>query len=95
MTRVTSDELEYVSATLCAKNPGVDQHDIARLVYDVYEELASQARCTTHLIPLTLNVSRRRLADAYGQGVGARAAMWRAAIKLNNREAPIGLPPPG
>ena len=65
MTSLTSDELESVSAALCAKNPGVNRQELTRLVYDVYQELASHARITTHLIPLTLNVSRRRLAAKY------------------------------
>lgn len=65
MTRVIGDELKSVSAALCAKNPAGNSQDMARLVHDVYQELASQARIIAHLIPLTLNVSRRRLADGY------------------------------
>ncbi len=62
MVRVISDELNSMCAALCAKNAGINQADVARLVRDVYQVLASQARITTHLIPLTLNISRRRLA---------------------------------
>ena len=56
-----TDELQGVVSALCARFPTRQRSDVETVVADVYEQLAGSARITAHLIPLTLNRSRRLL----------------------------------
>ena len=58
---VLRDELDGVMSALCAKFPHRSRSDIEKVVAAVYAQLARNARVTAHLIPLTLNRSRRLL----------------------------------
>ena len=58
---VIQDELDGVVSALCARFPTRARNEIERVVTDVYEQLATRATITAHLIPLTLNRSRRVL----------------------------------
>ncbi len=60
-----SDELDGVVSTLCARFPTGRRDEIERLVADIYDQLAANASITAHLIPLTLNRSRRALDRMY------------------------------
>jgi hypothetical protein len=55
------DELDGVVSALCAKFPTRSRNEVERVVTDVYEQLVAGATITAHLIPLTLNRSRRTL----------------------------------
>ena len=55
------DELVAVVSALSARFPDRSRSDVERVVADVYARLVASARVTAHLIPLTLNRSRRRL----------------------------------
>jgi hypothetical protein len=55
------DELEAVVSALCARFPDRNRSDVERVVADVYARLVASATVTAHLIPLTLNRSRRVL----------------------------------
>ena len=55
------DELVAVVSALCARFPDRSRSDVERVVADVYGRLVASARVTAHLIPLTLNRSRRLL----------------------------------
>jgi hypothetical protein len=55
------DELGSVVSVLCAKFPARRRKEVADVVGNVYEQLAASATITAHLIPLTLNRSRRVL----------------------------------
>lgn len=55
------DELERVVSALCAKYPDHPRREIEAVVSAVHADLTSRATVTTHLIPLTLNRSRRLL----------------------------------
>ena len=63
-----NDELDGVVSTLCARFPTRRRSEIERAVADVYDRLAGNATITAHLIPLTLNRSRRVLLDRMGEG---------------------------
>ena len=56
------DELDSVVAALCARFPTRPRIDIENIVAAEYAALAANAAVTAHLIPLTLNRSRRLLA---------------------------------
>ena len=56
-----TDELQGVVSALCARFPTRQRSDVETVVANVYEQLADNAKITTHLIPLTLNRSRRLL----------------------------------
>ncbi len=56
------DELDSVVSALCARFPNRARIDIEKVVAAQYAELAANATVTAHLIPLTLNRSRRLLA---------------------------------
>jgi hypothetical protein len=60
------DELDSVVSTLCARNPDHARSEVEAVVAEVYAELAAGATVTAHLIPLTLNRSRRLLTTASG-----------------------------
>ena len=55
------DELEAVVSALCVKFPTRGRREVESVVSDVYRQLAATATITAHLIPLTLNRSRRVL----------------------------------
>ncbi|RDH78160.1 hypothetical protein DVS77_12495 [Mycolicibacterium moriokaense] len=55
------DELQSVVSALCARFPNRSRREVEQIVTEVYAGLNSGARVTTHLIPLTLNRSRRLL----------------------------------
>ena len=60
------DELEGVVSALCGRFPSRSRSDIEEVVAGVYADLQRNATVTAHLIPLTLNRSRRLLNDAAG-----------------------------
>lgn len=60
---LVSDELDSVVSALCARYPTRRRSEVERLVGDVYDQLAENASITAHFIPLTLNRSRRALAQ--------------------------------
>jgi hypothetical protein len=53
------DELEAVVSELCARFPNHPRREIEAIVTRVYATLNEGATVTAHLIPLTLNRSRR------------------------------------
>ena len=55
------DELERVVVALCGRFPDRPRSEIQSVVAKVYAELAATATVSAHLIPLTLNRSRRLL----------------------------------
>ncbi len=55
------DELDGLVSMLATRFPGHSRMEITQLVTTTYHRLAGGARITAHLIPLTLNVSRRAL----------------------------------
>jgi hypothetical protein len=55
------DELMGVVSTLSARFPSRSRDEIVDLVAKVHAELTENATVTSHLIPLTLNRSRRLL----------------------------------
>jgi hypothetical protein len=58
---VIADELDRVVSELGARFPGRSRNEIAEVVTAVYRRLAEDATIAAHLIPLTLNKSRRAL----------------------------------
>ena len=67
-----NDELDGVVSTLCARFPTRRRSEIERVVADVYDQLAGNATITAHLIPLTLNRSRRLLDHMEARDFGPR-----------------------
>lgn len=65
------DELDGVVSMLAARFPGQSRTEIAQLVTTTHHRLAVDARITAHLIPLTLNVSRRALTRQQRSPVGS------------------------
>lgn len=65
------DELGAVVLALCAKCPDRNPSDVERVVADVYAQLVANATVTAHLIPLTLNRSRRVLSSTPMESVVA------------------------
>lgn len=59
---MVQDELDRTTTMLAARFPDCGRDEIASVVTRTYLRLAAGARITTHLIPLTLNISRRILA---------------------------------
>jgi hypothetical protein len=55
------DELQGVVSALCLRFPTRGRSEVESVVADVYEQLVANATITAHLIPLTLNRSRRVL----------------------------------
>jgi hypothetical protein len=72
-TSMTSDELAAVVSALRQKFPQLPAVEVETVVARVYAELAAGARVTAHLIPLTLNRSRRLLAGESDEASGAEA----------------------
>ena len=71
------DELDRVVSELRTRFSDRTRIDIESVVNEVYAELAARATVTAHLIPLTLNRSRRILARSAGsdrpmQAVGSQ-----------------------
>jgi hypothetical protein len=60
-TPMVHDELDGIVSTLCKRFPDRARVEIEAVVTAVYAELAAGASVTAHLIPLTLNRSRRLL----------------------------------
>lgn len=58
------DELEGVVSALCTRFPNRSRSDIEDVVARVFANLQRNATVTAHLIPLTLNRSRRLLNEA-------------------------------
>ncbi len=65
------DELGAVVSALCARFPDRSRSDVERVVADVYAQLVVKATVTAHLIPLTLNRSRRVLSGTPTEAVVA------------------------
>lgn len=65
------DELGAVVSALSAKFPDRNPSDVERVVADVYAQLVANASVTAHLIPLTLNRSRRVLSSTPMESVVA------------------------
>ncbi|MGZ5377065.1 MAG: three-helix bundle dimerization domain-containing protein [Mycobacterium sp.] len=80
------DELDGVVSALCARFPNRARNDIEKVVAAQYAEQAANATVTAHLIPLTLNRSRRLL--AHGAAVTADEVGVRPA-NANSRLATI------
>lgn len=59
---MVQDELDRTTTMLAARFPDCGRDEISSVVTRTYLRLAAGARITTHLIPLTLNISRRILA---------------------------------
>lgn len=59
--RTIDDELDGIVSALCAKFPGQRRCDVTALVSETYAHLKAGATVSTHLIPLTLNLSLRAL----------------------------------
>jgi hypothetical protein len=57
------DELQTVVTMLCERFPRRSRIELEWLVTDLYHRLSENARIRTHLIPLTLNASRRALSQ--------------------------------
>ncbi len=71
---LVDDELDGVVSGLCARFPKIGRTEIRSIVADVYDQLETNATITAHLIPLTLNRSRRvldamQMAEQLRQGV--------------------------
>jgi hypothetical protein len=62
--RMVNDELAGVVASVCARFPGHPRAEVEVLVTDVYRRLKASAKITTHLIPLTLNLTLRLMREA-------------------------------
>ncbi len=60
---MASDELEAIAQLLARRFPDVPGTYVRYVVESTYRELARTARIHSHLIPLTLNLSRSRLAQ--------------------------------
>ncbi|CDO11029.1 hypothetical protein BN977_05870 [Mycolicibacterium cosmeticum] len=65
------DELDGLVSTLETRFPGHSRVEITQLVTTTYHRLAAGARITAHLIPLTLNVSRRALTQQQRSPAGS------------------------
>jgi hypothetical protein len=59
------DELASVVAALHARFPTRSKSEVEDVVSSAYADLISGATVTAHLIPLTLNRSRRLLSDEH------------------------------
>lgn len=59
--RTIGDELDGIVSALCAKFPGQRRSDVEALVSQTYDQLKTGATVSAHLIPLTLNLSRRSI----------------------------------
>ena len=57
------DELGALVSALCARFPDRNLSEVEHIVADVYAQLVANATVTAHLIPLTLNRSRRLLSS--------------------------------
>ncbi|WP_280305516.1 hypothetical protein [Nocardia neocaledoniensis] len=57
-------ELEAIARALAQKRPELAYADVLDVVCSTYRELAATARIHTHLIPLTVNLSRSRLTNS-------------------------------
>jgi hypothetical protein len=68
------DELMGVVSTLSARFPNRSRDEIVDLVAKVHAELTENATVTSHLIPLTLNRSRRLLSRPVSHECPARRA---------------------
>ena len=66
------DELVAVVSALCARFPDRSRSDVECVVADVYARLVASATVTAHLIPLTLNRSRRLLGSTPMESVVAK-----------------------
>ena len=81
------DELEGVGSALCVKFPTRSRIDIQCVVADVYAQLAASASITAHLIPLTLNRSRRVLSGAEIATSPGANAYAETSIPMRHRSA--------
>ncbi len=69
--RVVHDELKSVVSALCARFPDSTRSEVESVVAEAYAELTANARVTAHLVPLTLNRSRRILAGGASSDGGS------------------------
>ena len=88
------DELDSVVSTLCTRLPGRTRSEVEAVVAAVYAELAAGATVTAHLIPLTLNRSRRLLgfgstetSDLHSSEPMLNAANTKRDLPANERNA--------
>ncbi|MEV0767607.1 three-helix bundle dimerization domain-containing protein [Nocardia salmonicida] len=58
VTASTASELDSIATVLMSRFPGHSLAEVRDIVYDAYRRIASAARITTHLIPLTVNRAR-------------------------------------
>jgi hypothetical protein len=61
------DELDGLVSWLCLRFPGRSRGDVEDVVDGVFDELQRNATVTAHLIPLTLNRSRRLLGGEHAR----------------------------
>ncbi|MGW5922280.1 three-helix bundle dimerization domain-containing protein [Nocardia fluminea] len=64
MPHLPARELEAMAGVLASKFPEVPSAYVREVVESTYRKLASTARVQSHLIPLTLNLSRTQLVKA-------------------------------
>ena len=81
------DELDSVITALCARFPLRTRHEIVIIVTGVYEQLAASATITAHLIPLTLNRSRRLLSSTQATDDSGRDASTERNLHIDELES--------
>jgi hypothetical protein len=91
-TSMTSDELTAVVSALRQRFPQLPAVEVETVVARVYEELAATAKVTAHLIPLTLNRSRRLLTDERDE-VGRAEAQSATGAYGHHREGLLATSP--
>lgn len=58
LSTTTVDELDSIATVLVSRFPESRLADVREVVYEAYRRIASSARITAHLIPLTMNRAR-------------------------------------
>ncbi|MEU4651953.1 hypothetical protein [Nocardia fluminea] len=58
VTAATASELDSIATVMMSRFPEHSLTEVRDIVYDAYRRIASAARITTHLIPLTVNRAR-------------------------------------
>ncbi|MBN9635607.1 MAG: hypothetical protein J0H22_10485 [Actinobacteria bacterium] len=58
---LVDDELAAIVTALASRYPTLSSDLVQHVIADTHRDLTARSRITAHLIPLTLNLSRRRL----------------------------------
>ena len=82
-TPLVHDELKRVVSELCGKFPTRGRREVESLVGEVYGQLAATATINAHLIPLTLNRSRRVLSSTGGAIRGLESGLLAVSEMTN------------